>query len=261
MDILILLFAFLFGLVVGSFLNAVIFRIHQGESLKGRSFCPFCRHQLATKDLVPILSFLLLGRKCRYCRKPISWQYPLVELFTALVFSFVAFQTLYPEGVFLSSRDNFQQLLFYYFFISLLVVIFVYDWKHYLIPDSMVVLGIAGAAIYRLVSPQLSFLDGLAGMIIISGFFGALYIFSRGKWIGLGDVKLGMFLGLLLGFSFSLLMLLIAYVSGALVGVFLIFKKQKSIKSTLPFGTFLAFATMIMMLWGKEILNWYLLGF
>ena len=136
--------------------------------------------------------------------------------------------------------------------------IFVFDWKYYLIPDSLVLSGVILAAIYRLIFNREYFLDGLWGAGLLAGFFGFLYLVSAGRWIGLGDAKLGVFLGLLLGFKLSLVMLMIAYISGALVGVTLILAKRKTLKGILPFGTFLTFSAFIVFLWGEQLLDWYL---
>ena len=137
---------FLFGLAVGSFLNSIIYRLQTGESfLIGRSFCPYCRHQLGWQDLIPIFSFLILKGKCRYCQKPISWQYPLVEFTTGILF-FLIF-TYFPYD-----RLSFMYNLFFYWIItSFLIIIFVYDLRHYIIPDKVIYPAIIVSGIWYLV--------------------------------------------------------------------------------------------------------------
>src|SRR3989344_1005869 len=182
-----LVFIFIFGLIVGSFLNAVIHRLHSGQSIFERSSkCPNCGHTLAWYDLIPIVSFFMLNQRCRYCGKPISWQYPLVELATA-----IAFGLIYNQ---LSIID--YQLLFQFIFTCFLIVIFVYDLKHYLILDRVVIPAAVLALIYQVW--QGNFFNSIWGALALSGFFALLYFFSKGRWIGLGDVKLGIFLGILI---------------------------------------------------------------
>ena len=239
------LFIFLLGLAVGSFLNAVIFRLEKGENaLKGRSYCPQCKHQLSFDDLIPVLSFVLLKGKCRYCKKPISWQYPLVEISTAAVFLLIFFT---------------QGLNFYLWSIaSLLIVIFVYDLKYYLIPDIILYLAIGVAFLYRIFKHVGSLENALVSAIFASAFFLAIYLLSKGKWMGFGDVKLAFFMGLFLGFPNILIALYSAFFAGAVVGVVLIVAKKKKMNSQVPFGPFLVGGTFFALLFGQSIAHWYL---
>ncbi|MDP3740921.1 MAG: prepilin peptidase, partial [bacterium] len=179
-------FVFVLGLVVGSFLNAVIHRLHTGQSIvRDTSRCPHCGHKLAAIDLVPVISFFVLGGKCRYCKKPISWTYPLVEFTTALAFLLIyldlygstspAFGTLPRPG----EGGGEVELLFQLIFVSFLIIIFVYDLKHYLILDKVVFPAAALAAIYQFL--QGNFWNGLLGAAVLAGFFGLLYFVSKGK--------------------------------------------------------------------------------
>jgi leader peptidase (prepilin peptidase)/N-methyltransferase len=252
--------SFVFGLIIGSFLNVVIYRLKAATNLLGFSACPRCRHRLAALDLVPVLSFLLLGGKCRYCRQPISCQYPAVEFATGLTFLLLARQNL----LIFSPRLSAAQLIslgFGFLFISLLIIIFTFDFKYYLIPDAPVFLGVAAAFLYRWLSQELSITDGLWGMLLVAGFFGLLYLISGGAWIGLGDVKLGLFLGSMLGLKLSAVMLAGAYFSGALVGVVLVLWGRKTMQGALPFGTFLTAASFFTLLWGQPIWEWYMAFF
>ena len=240
----------IFGFVVGSFLNCVIYRLEEGKSfLKGRSFCPHCGHSLAWKDLIPLLSFLFLRGKCRYCKKEISFQYPLVELATALSFFFISFTF---SGLF----------IFYYCIIfSLLIAIFVYDLKHMLIPDSLIYSAIVIVIIFNLYQffigsyPILNHLYSALGAAL---FFLSIVLFSKGKAMGVGDIKLAFFMGFFLGFPGIFLALFLAFFFGAIIGIGLIMFKKKELKSEVPFGPFLIAGTVISLFFAEEIINWYL---
>lgn len=253
MEILFSLFILIFGLIVGSFLNCVIYRLEQKQSfLKGRSYCPKCKHQINWYDLIPIFSYILLFGKCRHCKKPISLQYPLVELATGLLF-LVQFQ---PEHIIKTC---------YLLFVScFLIVIFVYDLKYYIIPDRIIfpVIGVALAYdLFRLLTGDYSLSQFLN--IIYAGFWPALFFFllfaiSQGKWLGFGDVKLAFFMGIFLGFPKILAALFLTFFIGAIIGVGLIIIRVKKIKSEIPFGPFLITGTYLAMFWGEGIINWYL---
>lgn len=248
--------SFIFGLIIGSFLNAVVYRMRKSQSLSGFSACPYCKHRLRAVDLVPIFSFLFLGGRCRYCHRSISRQYPLVELACGLAFLLITMSAPVETGAM-----NFQLvfLLFFQFgFASFLVLIFTYDYLYYLIPDLFIFGGALSALLYRLLYPGVSLSDGLGGILLVSGFFAILYLISSGRWIGLGDVKLGIFLGMLLGLRLSGVMLALSYFSGAIIGVFLILLQRKTVKGVLPFGTFLSASSLVTLLWGESIFWWYL---
>ena len=261
-------FIFIFGLAIGSFLNALIWRLHAGESIfKDRSHCPKCKHVLGFWDLFPILSFIIQKGKCRYCGKKISWQYPLVELVTAVLFVvayFIISNFQFPiSNKFLISNFQFLNLLRMWFVIAVMIVIFVYDLKYSLILDKVVY---SAAVVAFLTSPLIYGEAGLGHSLsfaILSsavggGFFLLQYLLSSGKWIGGGDVKMGFLMGLILDIKGLLVALFFSYVIGALVGLGLIAAGKKTMKSQIPFGTFLAIGIIIAMFWGGEILKWYL---
>ena len=231
-----ILIIFLFGLIVGSFLNCVIYRLEKKESfLKGRSYCPNCKHQLQWLDLIPVASFLILKRKCHYCRKKISWHYPLVELATGLLFAFCYLSHL-PWIIFA--------------LIPFLIIIFVYDLKYCLIPDKVIYPAIVIAAVFNFTN--------WPSALIAAGFFLALVLVSRGKWMGIGDIKLAFLMGLVLGFPEILLALFSAFMTGAIMGVVLVFLGRKTLKSEVPFGPFLVGGIFIALFWGEKLINWYL---
>lgn len=242
MESLVYFFVFLFGLIVGSFLNCVIYRLETGRSfLQGRSFCPHCKHQLSFWDLIPVFSFLFLGGKCRYCYQKISWQYPLVELATGIIF----FQTA-------TIVSNISTGVYLLLIIPFLVVIFVYDLKHYIIPDKVIYPAIAIVGIFNF--QIINFLSA----ILAASFFLVIVLASRGKGMGIGDIKLAFFMGLFLGWPSILVALFLAFLTGAIIGTGLIISKNKTLKSEVPFGPFLVVGTFIALFYGNQIINWYL---
>ena len=251
-------FVFILGLVVGSFLNCVVYRLGINKSfLRERSFCPQCQYPLTWLDLVPLLSFLFLKGKCRYCHKKISWQYPLVELLTGVVFLLVYI-------VQFNSFDQFTvfQLLnlFYYWLISsFLIIIFLYDLKYYLVLHRVIYPAIIIAGIYDLqfiLQPRVFFsflLSALGGAL----FFFLLVFISKERWMGGGDIKIAFLMGLILGWPNTLVALALAFYLGALIGVGLIIQGKKKMKSQIPFAPFLITGTFLALFWGSELIDWY----
>ncbi len=253
---------FILGLIIGSFLNVVILRYHTGRGVSGRSACFSCSKILAWFELVPVLSFLFLGGKCRHCRSRISWQYPAVELLTGLSFALIAQRFFFAPGI-----------MFYYWVIAgLLIVITVYDLKHKIIPDAFVYPFIFLAVLSPLISAQfpLSITLGLilVGKSLLAGaiiglFFAALWYFSAGRWMGFGDAKLGFGLGALLGFSEGINAVAVAFWAGAIIGLLLILisrlqkklklSKRFSLKSELPFAPFLILGIILISLFHLTI--------
>lgn len=257
---LFLILFFLFGSAVGSFLNVVVLRAPKRKSIvKNRSHCPKCKHNLSALDLIPVWSFLFLRGRCHYCRKKISWQYPIVEVVTGIIFA-LGFLVL---GLSLN-------FIFFTIYTSFLIAIFVLDYTKYIIPDFLSIPASTAALIGSTVinfsgAKTISFsafsalLGNLAIAVLIGGgFFLLQFLISRGRWVGGGDIRLGAVMGLMLGFPNIIAALGIAYVIGALWGIGLIILKRKTIKGVLPFGTFLTISTIICLLWGDEIVNGYL---
>ena len=239
---------FLFGLAIGSFLNCAVCRIEKDESfLKGRSYCPHCKHTLSYKDLVPLLSFLVLLGKCRYCKKKISFQYPLVEIFTGLLFLSILFFS-----------SNVINAFFFFAIFSFLIIIFIYDLKHFLIPDIALYPALILALIYQLVQVESAFLSVILSAVLSCSFFLSIFLVSRGKWMGFGDVKLAFFMGLFLGYPNILVALFMAFSIGAIISLVIVFLKKKSLKSEVPFGPFLIIGTYIGLFFGETIYFWYI---
>lgn len=247
------------GLCLGSFVNAFVWRLHEKKDwVKGRSECPTCQHKLAAKDLVPVLSWLALGGRCRYCHKPISWQYPVVELLTAGLFVF----SYYFWPLALSGVGLFEFILWLVFVVGFMALA-VYDLRWRILPNKVVypllVLAIAQTLVVSLWRKELATAWGaLWGVVVLAGFFYGLFQVSKGRWIGGGDVKLGALLGLLVGGPLnSLLLLLIASLSGTLYTVPLMLTGKAKRNSQIPFGPFLILAAIIVQLFGGAIIAWY----
>lgn len=219
--------------------------------INGRSMCPHCRRQLAWYENIPVLSYLVLRGKCRTCKNPIPKHFIFVELGTALVFVLVAWHSLgSPELV---PAVFFRNIIFS----ILLIVIFVYDWLYQEILPSVVWLGALvglGFNIYL----GYSLLPMLIGLLVAGGFFWLQYAISKGRWLGGGDVRMGFMMGIWLGWPAILLALFLSYVSGAIIGLLLIATGKKQLSSSVPFGTYLATATFVSLLWGKEVISWYM---
>ncbi|MFA6553000.1 MAG: prepilin peptidase [Patescibacteria group bacterium] len=235
------------GLVVGSFLNAVIYRLHVGVSfMRGRSYCPHCKHSLVAKDLIPLLSYLLLRGHCRYCHKPISWQYPLVEAAMSIAYVLLYWQFGLAPVFFV-----------YMVFASILMLIFVFDLKYYLILDKVSVPAIVLAFILSVAVLKISMVSLCIGAIAGGGFFLLQFLISRGKWIGGGDIRLGILMGMMLGWPHVLVALAVAYFIGSFIGIALILSRRKKWHSQVPFGTFLTIATYAAFFIGAKIVEYY----
>ena len=257
---------FLFGLIIGSFLNCVIYRFalqsfaeqnlggqeKEKGFTKGRSYCPNCKHKLAFWDLIPILSFVILRGKCRYCQQKISLQYPLVEITTAILFLLIFYYTKY----------DILYTIYGLIIASFLIIIFVFDLKHYIILDKIIYPAIGIAFFYQLLEIwnfgnwNISETWNLVFAIIPSLFFLAIILFSRGQWMGLGDFKLAILMGLFLGWPYVLIAFFFAFFIGATVGVGLIIFKKKTMKSEVPFAPFLIIGTFLAMFFGSQIITW-----
>lgn len=264
------------GLCLGSFVNALVWRLREQETEsakkkpdrsylqklsvgKGRSMCPHCRHELNTRDLLPVVSWVSLKGKCRYCGKPISWQYPVVELATAALFvwSYLA----WPKAL------NGAEVAIFVLWLGLLVgfmALTVYDLRWFLLPNRIIwPLGLVAAAIalIRIAAaprPLAALVNAVAAVAVGGGIFYGLYQFSGGKWIGGGDVKLGWLLGLAVGApALALLFIFLASVLGTVVSVPLLLKHRLRRTSSIPFGPFLIAGAIIAQLYGPAILQWY----
>lgn len=240
------------GLIIGSFLNVVVARTRSQQTWGGRSHCVHCKALIRWFDNIPLVSFIWLRGACRSCRRPISVQYPLVETATAAVFVTVAAVRL-AEGVF---PDVWLVLVRDWFVSAVLIVIFIYDFRWYEIPDRFSVPGIVGALAVN-VALGVSWQSLAVGIAVGAGFFLLQYAISRGRWIGGGDIRLGALMGATLGWPLVAVALFVAYVGGSVIALGMVAVRKKSWQAAVPFGTFLAPAILVALLWGNELLAWY----
>lgn len=234
---------FLFGLVIGSFLNVVIDRLPSGENIVWeRSRCDFCKKKLRWYELIPVVSYVLLGGRCLRCKKHLSPQYPIVELVSGVGFVFL-FLHAQTTGAFVFATTIF----------CLLLSFFVIDIKHQILPDQIMIalfLGIAAMAYF--VSPEQRIANFWAG-IGAGMFFLLLWLITKGRGIGFGDVKLSFLLGFLLGYPGIIISLYTAFLTGAISGVILIVSRRAKMKSRIAFGPFLIAGATVASLWGEKI--------
>lgn len=296
--------AFILGTILGSFVKALADRSLGFKSFWGRSYCPKCRHKLAWYDLFPILSYMLLKGRCRYCHRRIPLEYLLTEIILGILIGYLfvqsfgnfqfVFQTAFGRAVL-----NFQfsilifDLLFKIFFITVLAILFLTDLKKMFIPDRIVkpaiwigAIALLAITLYKIgylyyylsqspigqkLLPSYSdyfqrhalataqpFLLSLLMGALIGGFFYVLIIITRGKGMGGGDVKLGAFIGIMLGFPNALLALILSFITGAIFSIGLVISGKKHFGQTIPFGPFLVLGSLITLFWGNQIVRWYL---
>lgn len=250
-------FAFLFGLATGSFLNCLIYRLEIGEKPTGNSFCPRCKNKLSAIDLIPILSYIFLKGKCRYCDEKISIQYPLVELLTGAIFLSTLFYVGLPATLF-----EVASLIFILICFSLLVVVFVYDLKHYIILNKIIYPAILAALGYIILEVLMSqniiiLVNHLVTGILFFLFFFSIYLITSGEGIGFGDVRYSFFLGLFLGFPAGLIGLFFSFIIGAIIGILLIIFGDKGRKDVIPFGPFLVAGTFVAFFFSELIIEIY----
>lgn len=246
-----LVVAGLFGLITGSFLNVVIYRLPRGKSVVWpASACGGCGRELRWFENIPIVSWVVLGAKCARCKAPISVQYPLVEATTAVLFVLVTWLT--PAGPLLAAR---------LIFVCGLVVLFGIDLEHQILPNSITLPGVAAGLIFSLAGPP-GLRDSVIGVLLGGGVLYAIaagyYLWRREEGLGMGDVKMLAMIGAFLGWQAVLLTLVLASLSGAVIGVAMMALQRGTMKYALPFGTFLALGALVAMLAGEPIVDWYL---
>ena len=250
----ILLLFFIIGCAVGSFLNVVIDRSVRRESLLGRSYCDHCKASLGTIDLMPILSFAVLGARCRYCHKPISWQYPIVEFTSGFLFA-LAFLVLSIRG-----EQGVIGLLYYFLLISTIIIVSTIDLKFSLIPTSLFFFASLVSLFYNyfFLSSAL-FVDHVLMAFILALMFLIIVLVTRGRGMGEGDIVMAFFVGMVLGIGAGIVAIFLSFLLGALASIFLIVAGKKKFGQTVPFGPFLASGFLISFFWAREIINWYLM--
>jgi leader peptidase (prepilin peptidase)/N-methyltransferase len=257
-----------FGLCFGSFINAYVWRIHSKTKTgrlanlsvwRGRSMCPNCHHELASKDLIPVISWLTLGGKCRYCHKPISFQYPLVELLTTFLFVFS--YIYWPYGF---KTEGIVLFIFWLIFILGFMCLTIFDLRWRILPNRIIMplifLAIAQIIVQLIFfNADLNLLVGsIWGVIFSAGLFYGIFVLSKGTWIGGGDVKLAIVLGIILGGPLeAILMIFLSSLLGILFAVGLVLANKTRPNRTIPYGPMLMLATVICYLFGVHIIDWY----
>ena len=250
MSIFFIIFLLFLGLFIGSFLNVLIDRLPNNRSILGRSHCEKCHKTLVWYDLIPLLSFIYLRGKCRYCHTKLSYQYPLLELLTGGMFTLTYLFTIYQiPNIILPGLINLQSLIinliFNLFMVSCFIVIFFADLKYGIIPDKILLAGVFVALPYIFMIYNSEFIIHLLSALGAFLFFLFLYLLTKGRGMGFGDVKLAFLLGLVLGFPAIFYGIYIAFLTGGFVGIILILWKKKKLKSSVPFGPFLILGSFI----------------
>ncbi len=251
---------FIFGTAIGSFLNVLIDRLSHDESILGRSHCDYCKKTLEARDLIPVVSFLIAKARCRYCKKNLSWYYPFVELLTGIVFVFVWFNM--PWEFFLAVYPNLNSAidsiaLLPLFLIKLctlgvvscIIVMFFADLKYFIIPDGVQI----GFAYFALILffigevdlQQLVYRLGCAIIVMLPML--CIYLFTKGRGLGFGDVKLAANIGLFMGIVYAFAALYISFILGAVIGVGMILLRKGKMKTKIPFGPFILLGVLAVM--------------
>lgn len=243
---------FLLGTIIGSFLNVCLYRIPKGQSVVyPASNCPNCGTPLKWYNLIPILSFIVQKGKCGYCREKISLQYPIVEFSNGLFYL-----------LFYNKFDLSTDFVFYSIIFSLLLIILFIDLHHQIIPNSLNILILITAIIYKIIQYILydippNLINSLLGLIISSGAFFLIIIISKGG-MGGGDMKLIGVLGFILGLKKIILTIFLSFMFGAIISILLLLFKIKGRKDPIPFGPFICLAFMMVVFLGDGILLWYM---
>jgi leader peptidase (prepilin peptidase)/N-methyltransferase len=230
---------FIIGIVIGSFIAALTYRYPKKISnIYGRSFCDNCKKQIKWFDNIPLLSFIFLGGRCRDCSGRISLRYPAIEILTAVFFVLIGFNIIWL-------------ILF-----CILEVIFIIDLENQIIPDIFVFIGLAVVILnFQFLSQGvIIFNSALAGLVCAS-FLLLVHLLTKGRGMGLGDVKFAVLGGFIVGLPLSPIWLLIAFLTGAVVGIILILVGKAKLKSKIAFGPFLIAAIPITLLWGQKIID------
>lgn len=238
---------FLFSIIIGSFLNVVIYRLPENKSIVSPpSHCPQCGTRLKAWDLVPILSFLFSKGKCRYCGAKISWQYPVVELLTALLFL----------GLFVKYGISGQFIIFL-LLVSLLIICSFIDLRYKIIPNKITYPGIISGLILSLFFNHITLTDSILGVLIPGGALLLIALMFKGG-MGIGDVKLVALVGSFTGWQLTLFAIFTGAIIGTIISIILIIAGVNERTSKIPFGPYISLGVVISILSGYQIIDWYL---
>ena len=247
MDTILPIFIFIVGAAIGSFSNVCIYRLPKKLSIiSPPSQCPNCGKSISPFDNIPIISFILLRGRCRYCQSPISWRYPIVELITGLIFL----------SLYLNFRISPQFFIYALLCTSLIIIAFI-DLEHKIIPDVITLPGIIIGLTLSLTIPHITLINSIKGLLIGGGLFYAIAIISRGG-MGGGDIKLIAMVGSFLGWKNVLLTIFLGSLFGSIVGIVLIILKKKNRKDMVPFGPFLSLGAIISIFFGRDLIYLWL---
>lgn len=240
-------YSILIGLIAGSFFGMLIPRLHHNEKgiVLGRSHCPKCKHALGAWNLIPVFSFIMQKGRCAFCHKKISVFYPIIELSTALCFGALAYKI-----------PQIDIWIIYAVLFGFLILIFFYDLLYKEIHDAFMLPAILFAIIAALYLNN--FESALIGGLIGSVFFGLQWWISKGAWVGSGDIRIGAFMGLMLGWQNTVAALFLSYILGTIAGLYLLATGKATNKSSIPLGPFLALGTGAIFFYGDGLIDWYL---
>lgn len=246
MKIILTFIAFIIGSIIGSFINVVIYRFPKGKSIVNPpSACPSCGNRLKWFDMIPILSYIFLKGRCRYCRTKISIIYPIVEILTGLTYMFV-----YAKFGFSLYAIKFI------IFLTLIIAVSFIDLREGVVPDAIVLPGCGVAILFSLFEGKQIFLQSLLGLTFLGIIFLIIIILSRGG-MGEGDITLGAMIGAFVGFKFSIVVFVLSFVLGAIFGVTAMLFLRKKGKDAIPFGPYLGIASFIVVFFGSKFIDLY----
>lgn len=260
-EALYILGALIAGLLAGGFANARVMRTRESLIFTTSRSCSICAQPAHPKEMLPIIGYFAVKGRCHRCKEVIPWQYPATEAVFAILFTIFAARALGVWGFDLPAYAAANEALLLFvrdaLVVCALILIFVFDYRAFIIPDRLTIPAMIVAIVCN-VALGVPVIPILVGGFLIGGFFAVQFLISKGRWVGGGDIRMGMLMGFLLGPWLGVVALLISYIAGAAVGVFLLISKKREMGSHVPFGTFMALATVVTMLWGQQILDWYL---
>ncbi|MFZ2682013.1 MAG: prepilin peptidase [Patescibacteria group bacterium] len=260
-DFIFILGALVAGLLAGGIANARVMRTQKGLIFTTSKACSICAKPAHAKEYLPVFGYFAVKGRCHKCKAVIPWQYPATEVVFAALFVVFAARAISLWGLELPLYASAAEAVLLFVrdavVVSALILIFVFDYRASIIPDRLTIPAMVVAILCN-VALGVPVTEILLGGFLLGGFFAFQFLFSKGKWVGGGDIRMGMLMGFLLGPWLGVLALLLAYAAGAVVGVGLLIGKQRTLASHVPFGTFMALATVVTMLWGQQLLDWYL---
>ncbi len=260
MVIIYLLGALILGLLAGGIANARVMRTKESLIFTTSRSCSICAAPAHPKEFLPIFGYFAVKGRCHKCSAVIPWQYPVTEAVFGILFVVLAARALGLWGfdipAYVSINETFLLFVRDAIVASALILIFVFDYRAYIIPDRLTIPAMVTAIVCNMIL-GVPVTTIMLGGFLIGAFFAFQFLMSQGRWVGGGDIRMGMLMGFLLGPMLGVIALLISYIMGAAGGVYLLASKKRTLGSHVPFGTFMAVGTLIAMLWGQQIFDWY----